>query len=97
MLILLFIYFFPQGYPFRLSHEEWMRRYKCLSLKQEGWAPLQSEETVDQIKEVLSLTKQDFSDVQIGKTMVLYRAAEQKLMELIRNLSLERVCNLLQR
>ena len=43
------------------------------------------------------MTKQDFSDVQIGKSMVLYRAGEQRMMELIRSLSLERVCCLLQR
>ena len=86
-----------QGYPFRLTHLEWLRRYKCLSLRDGGWMLLKTSEEMDQIREILDITKQDFSDVQIGKTMVLYRAGQQRVMELLRNLSLERVCLVLQK
>ena len=40
---------------------------------------------------------QDFSGVAFGKTLVLYRAKEQRTLELLRNLALERVVPYLQR
>ena len=49
------------------------------------------------IKELLALTKQDFSDVQIGRSMALYRAQNHRILELLRNLALERVCLIIQR
>jgi myosin heavy subunit len=86
-----------QGYPFRLSHTEYLRRYKCLTLKEKGWVQLKSREQKGMIKEILDLTKQDFSDVQIGRSMVLYHAPQQRVMELLWNLALERVCLVLQK
>ena len=52
---------------------------------------LKSKEQKGQIQEILDLTKQDFSDVQMGRTMVLYRAPTQRILELLRNLALERL------
>ena len=62
-----------------------------------GWIPIKSRGQKEQIKEILDTTKQDFSDVQIGRTMALYRAPQQRVMELLRNLALERVCLVVQR
>lgn len=44
-----------------------------------------------------SLQQQDFSKVQLGNTMVLYRAEEHRVLELLRNLCLERVLPVAQR
>lgn len=81
-----------QGFPFRYTHKEFVRRYKCLALKDEGWLPLSSKNDKDLCIELLKITKQDFSTVQIGRTQILYRAPQQRILELLRNLSLERVC-----
>ena len=81
-----------QGYPFRYSHKEFVRRYKCLALKENGWLPLRSKTDKELCKELLAITKQDFSSIQIGVSQVLYRAPQQRILELLRNLALERVC-----
>ena len=81
-----------QGFPFRYTHQEFVRRYKCLALKDDGWLPLKSKNNKDLAVELLEITKQDFSSVQIGRTQILYRAPQQRILELLRNLSLERVC-----
>ena len=81
-----------QGFPFRYSHTEFVRRYKCLALKDDGWIDLKSKNNKEMCKELLDITKQDFSTVQIGRTQVLYRAPQQRILELLRNLALERVC-----
>ena len=41
-------------------------------------------------------TGQDFAEVKIGSTRVLYRSPEHRLLELLRALSLERVCAMIQ-
>ena len=86
-----------QGFPFRYTFIEFMRRYKCLAMKDGGWISLKGKNDKDRIKEILDLTKQNFSDVQIGRTMVLYRAPQQRVLELLRNLALERICLVIQK
>jgi len=80
-----------QGFPFRYDHEEFIRRFKCITLKEDGWIPLKSKKKVDMCKEIMAISKQDFSGIQIGRTRILYRSQEQRVLELLRNLSLERV------
>lgn len=46
---------------------------------------------------LLRCVNQDFSRVQLGNTMVLYRAEEHRVLELLRNLCLERVLPVAQR
>eukprot|EP01094_Clydonella_sp_ATCC50884_P015120 TRINITY_DN2569_c0_g1_i1.p1 TRINITY_DN2569_c0_g1~~TRINITY_DN2569_c0_g1_i1.p1 ORF type:complete len:1924 (-),score=743.67 TRINITY_DN2569_c0_g1_i1:162-5840(-) len=80
-----------QGYPFRRTHADFVRRYRCLALKEDGWLKLSATSDKLLCEELLKISKQDFSDVQTGQSMMLYRAPEQRVMELLRNLSLERI------
>lgn len=79
------------GFPFRYTHSEFVRRYMCLSLKDHGWVRLSAQDNEALCRELLRITKQDFSQVQMGISKVLYRASEQRVLELLRNLALERV------
>jgi len=72
-----------QGFPFRHTHENFMKRFKAI-LPKKKWAS-HKEACVDLIK-TMGL---DTTQVQIGVTMVLYRAQEHKLMELKRNIAVE--------
>jgi hypothetical protein len=80
------------GFPFRYTHTEFIRRYMCLSLRDQGWLKLESRDEASTCKELLQISKQDFSQVQMGVSKVLYRAQQQRVLELLRNLALERVC-----
>ena len=46
--------------------------------------------------EILKMTKQDFSMIQQGKSMLLYKAEQHRILELLRALALEKVCSKLQ-
>ncbi len=85
-----------QGYPFRYTYERFVERYKCVMLRDAKWVPLKTKDPRDQVKEILDSTKQDFSDLQKGATMCLYRAHTHRLLELLRALALEKVCALIQ-
>lgn len=47
-------------------------------------------------QKLLSLLKGDWSEVQVGKTRVLYRAKTQRQLELLRNVQVEKVTIVLQ-
>lgn len=76
------------GYPFRYTHKRFVYRYSCINPGHKYKTGIKSD-YVDRAKEILDVSKQDFSNVQLGNTMVLYRANEYKLLKLLRNLALE--------
>eukprot|EP00515_Schizochytrium_aggregatum_P020736 CAMPEP_0202100776 /NCGR_PEP_ID=MMETSP0965-20130614/3344_1 /ASSEMBLY_ACC=CAM_ASM_000507 /TAXON_ID=4773 /ORGANISM="Schizochytrium aggregatum, Strain ATCC28209" /LENGTH=679 /DNA_ID=CAMNT_0048669449 /DNA_START=1 /DNA_END=2037 /DNA_ORIENTATION=- len=78
-----------QGYPFRLTHRQFAFRYRCINQGHNYRASTRDDEAV--CREVLKTARQDFSDVAIGKTRVLYRAKEHKILKLLRNLALESI------
>jgi hypothetical protein len=89
------------GYPFRLPHSRFAARYRPL-LKQAG-KPTgggrggKNEDPVNTCRLILSSVPQDFSRVAIGRSMVLYRAEEHRILELLRNLYLDRIIPIAQR
>ena len=58
--------------------------------------PLNSRTPIAQTKEIVKGTGQSFPSMQFGKTMVLYRSEDHRLLELLRALSLERVSAMIQ-
>jgi hypothetical protein len=69
-----------QGFPFRLKHEEFTQRYNCII----------GDPSVSNAKagaeNIINQLKFDRSNVQIGTTMILYRAEEHKKLELDRSI-----------
>jgi len=75
-----------QGFPFRLTHNEFFRRYKCL-FKDKQW----DNRVIENCKFLINSMGLDLTQVQIGSTRVLYRAEQHRVMELKRNLAVEEV------
>jgi myosin heavy subunit len=84
------------GYPFRYTFQRFVERYKCILATEQGWRPLQSSQLQDQCYEILSATGQAFAGMQWGRTMVLFRADEYRILELCRALSTDRVSSKIQ-
>lgn len=76
------------GYPFRFTHKKFMKRYQCLNLQLKGRDKASCVKLLGWMK---SDKKVDTSDVQVGKSMILYRAREQRNMDLIRNVAVRRL------
>eukprot|EP00752_Nemacystus_decipiens_P006696 g6019.t1 len=87
------------GFPFRLPHRRFANRYRCLAYKETGWVSLGTRQGdyKGMCSALMRCVNQDFSKVQLGNTMVLYRAEEHRVLELLRNLCLERVLPVAQR
>lgn len=86
------------GYPFRWTHQAFAARFRPISLDRNFRSCLKNDgrgdDAVATCREILELKKlqqQDFSRVQIGRTMVMYRASEHHILELLRHLALEKV------
>lgn len=60
------------------------------------WVALRARDPLKQCQEILETTRQDFSEIRVGQTMLLYRAEQYRLLELLRALALERVCGIIQ-
>ena len=90
-----------QGYPFRYTHKRFVARYHCTLLKKNGWVKLTSGkgDDVGACREILQHLRRDdvASEVQIGRSMVLYRAEQHNILELLRNLNLEKIVPVAQR
>ena len=84
------------GFPFRLLHRAFVARYRCLA-KGRTQIPVKGGDDRELAKKIMGCLPQDFSNVQIGNTMVLYRAEEHRILELLRNLSLELIVPVAQR
>lgn len=81
-----------RGFPFRNKYSQFACRYSCINtMTGYKYRTSMEDDEVALAKEVVAASKQDFGDVQYGKTMVLYRAAGYKLLELMRNLALETI------
>ncbi|ELR21237.1 myosin1, putative [Acanthamoeba castellanii str. Neff] len=76
------------GYPFRYSHENFLKRYGFLVKDIHKRYGPNLKQNCDLL---LKSMKGDWSKVQVGKTRVLYRAPEQRGLELQRNIAVERV------
>lgn len=70
-----------QGFPFRLTHENFMKRFKCIMPKK-TWPNHKQACT-----ELIQAMGMDLQAVQMGVTKVLYRAKEHGAMELKRNVN----------
>lgn len=77
-----------RGFPFRLTYAVFACRYSCINL---GHHYKNKDDPEELVREILATSKQDFSDVRFGRSLVLYRAPEYKLLELMRNLALETI------
>jgi len=90
------------GFPFRHRLERFVHLFKCLLLdhsqpRRFALAPFASRDLVQRAQQILAATRQDFSGVRFGNTMIFYRAKEQRVLDLLRNLALERLVPFLQR
>lgn len=84
------------GFPFRLTHENFYKRYKSL-VREENLDSntKQWKKFCDIIIKKMS-QKKDMTYVQIGTTKVLYRAAQYREMELLRNVALSETITIIQ-
>ena len=83
-----------KGYPFRCTHAQFAAKYRWITRKADGWAPINVNPNgapKDYCVAVLGSVVQDFSAVQVGVTLMLYRADEHRVLELLKNLALGRV------
>eukprot|EP00602_Paraphysomonas_sp_CaronLab_P010658 CAMPEP_0185037120 /NCGR_PEP_ID=MMETSP1103-20130426/31086_1 /TAXON_ID=36769 /ORGANISM="Paraphysomonas bandaiensis, Strain Caron Lab Isolate" /LENGTH=1566 /DNA_ID=CAMNT_0027574947 /DNA_START=35 /DNA_END=4735 /DNA_ORIENTATION=+ len=86
------------GYPFRLPHAEFVSRYHYLLKKKHGSITIpRGQDMETACVTILESVPQDFSGVAIGRTMVLYRAEEHRVLELLRNLYLDTIYAIAQR
>lgn len=92
------------GYPFRFTHQAFAARFRPISLNKQFVSSLanggRGGDDVALCREILNLDKiktQNFQDVQIGRTMVMYRAHEHHVLELLRHIALEKIVPLAQR
>ena len=83
------------GYPFRLEHKRFAARYGV-------FLDYEEDDSNDLRERCELILKKAFNDeetvsLKIGETMVLYRAREHRILELMRNLALERLVPVAQR
>ena len=82
-----------KGYPFRLSHKYFVHRYQCIL----GSGKQSRRDFAEASREIIESSGLKEEGIQIGITMVFYRATHHRLLELLRNLSIERVAKQCQR
>mmetsp|Transcript_41208 Transcript_41208/g.68864 ORF Transcript_41208/g.68864 Transcript_41208/m.68864 type:complete len:1215 (-) Transcript_41208:481-4125(-) len=80
-----------KGFPFRLPHVEFYKHYRCILPKKKDW-PADNKEKCRIIEKKLGME----GKLKMGRTMVLYRAKEHRIMSLTRNLAVEKVVIYLQ-
>uniref|UniRef100_A0A6S8C1X6 Myosin motor domain-containing protein n=1 Tax=Aureoumbra lagunensis TaxID=44058 RepID=A0A6S8C1X6_9STRA len=89
------------GYPFRLAHRQFAARYRILIDSKRLNSISDLAETAPERTRCTALLNllqnQEFVDIKIGNSMVLYRAPEHRVLELLRNLALERLVPIAQR
>eukprot|EP00636_Phaeomonas_parva_P016700 CAMPEP_0118857662 /NCGR_PEP_ID=MMETSP1163-20130328/4664_1 /TAXON_ID=124430 /ORGANISM="Phaeomonas parva, Strain CCMP2877" /LENGTH=1313 /DNA_ID=CAMNT_0006790999 /DNA_START=152 /DNA_END=4093 /DNA_ORIENTATION=- len=78
------------GYPFRYAFEAFLRRYKVICAMSGRYRPLAPGAAKDQATELIARTGQAFETMQVGRTMMLFRADEYRILELCRALGVER-------
>jgi myosin heavy subunit len=70
-----------KGFPFRLSHEEFVYRYRCFDIKR----PVTSFK--ESCRHLIGLTGQS-EGFRVGRSMIFYRFKEHRCLELRRNISM---------
>ena len=95
------------GYPFRMTLLRFTHWFKCLLLPRtnKGYTPsrtfklaaFESADPRERAQQILTHTGQLWANVQIGKSLILYRAEEHRLLELLRSLALSVLVPYLQR
>lgn len=83
------------GYPFRLTHRDYFNRYKYIFDINHPF----SSHLLTNIKTILTamkLNNQHQDNIQIGKNLILYKSAQHKIMELQRNLAIDKIVTLIQ-
>ena len=84
------------GFPFRLTHENFYKRYKSLVREENLDSNTKQWKKFCEIIISKMAQKKDMSAVQIGVTKVLYRAAQYREMELLRNVALSETITIIQ-
>ncbi|ETN98288.1 myosin IA, partial [Reticulomyxa filosa] len=74
------------GFPFRLKHGEFAERYKCI-LEEAGRSCGSGRTGCTDILKFLNMNRENIRE---GKTMMLYRAGEHKIIELKRSIIMEK-------
>eukprot|EP01097_Dermamoeba_algensis_P005188 TRINITY_DN3298_c0_g1_i1.p1 TRINITY_DN3298_c0_g1~~TRINITY_DN3298_c0_g1_i1.p1 ORF type:complete len:1335 (+),score=354.39 TRINITY_DN3298_c0_g1_i1:147-4007(+) len=77
-----------KGFPFRYTHEDFLKRFLILKPKLKYTSPKQG--CIDLLKIFSTEYKKDMSGVQIGVSMVLYKGDQQRFLELYRNVAVEK-------
>lgn len=81
-----------QGYPFRFTYDRFVARYKSIMSTTSGWVQFENRhDTRAQADEIISASKQPFPQLQRGRTMLLFRAQEYRVLELCRAIAVDRV------
>jgi hypothetical protein len=80
------------GFPFRYTHGDFCRRYKAISPQLKT-----DKDPKAGAVQLLKLMKMDLTQVQIGKTRVLYKAEQHRAMELRRFVALGSVAVVVQK
>ena len=87
-----------QGYPFRFSHEDFYKRFRCIT---EPKLPILTRGFADGCKRIIQQTaKRPMASVvkncKIGQTMILYRSKESAALELLRAIIAEKMAKMIQ-
>ena len=85
------------GFPFRYLHRSFAARYRCLAKNRVSLTSINQNDDRAICQAIMKCLPQDFSRVRVGNTMILYRAEEHRILELLRNLALEIIVPFAQR
>ena len=84
-----------KGFPFRLSHQEFINRYQCLLSEEQADGTLKANanslnnpKTI--IHQIIKKMKLNQMNIQMGKTRLFYRAEEFRLLELHRGIKVRK-------
>ena len=72
-----------EGYPFRYTHQQFVHRYRCLPMTK-GISV--SSDVRQAIQDVIRSRPECKDRIYVGRSLVLYRAPEHRILELARNL-----------
>lgn len=77
-----------EGYPFRLTHQQFVHRYRCLPIAKGKQVPTGIR---DAMQTIIQCRPECKGRIYIGRTLVLYRAPEHRILELARNLGIPQI------
>lgn len=77
-----------EGYPFRHTHQQFVHRYRCLPMTK-GISV--SSDVRKAIQDIIRSRPECKDRIYIGRSLVLYRAPEHRILELARNLGIRSI------